>query len=82
MPDKETPEIYVLKFNLNIFDPKVRPMIRRYLDGELPAEDAAAKLGQTRISWERHMSGLFGVATNPNPDYTGPFLASITKEEV
>ena len=79
MIEPETPEIYVLKFNLNTFRPDFRPIMRKYLNGEIPAEDAAKQLKQTRTSWERHISGIFSIATNPGtaPE---PFLASITKE--
>jgi len=76
----EKPEIYVLRFNLNLFAPKFRPVVRRYLDREISDHQAAKELRQTRESWERHIAGIFSIATNPDT-LPEPFLASIEKEE-
>lgn len=53
---------FTLKFSLDIFRERARPVIRSYLLGKITASEAFRELGWSRAVWEKHMAGVFSVA--------------------
>ncbi len=55
-------EKYQIIIDMGIFAEQVRPVIKRYFDGEISGLEASILLGWDRSTWETHITGMISVA--------------------